>query len=289
MKAVDLLQAWLDARLTDPARAWLAEKSAQLAAGAPEKVAFAAFSAALRHAGKEPLRPDPAALAAAGAAVEGWDPSAWTLADAARIRLLLALPPGAGSARTLLQIHQTADVGEAVALQRALPLLPDPGAHMAWAREGIRSNIQAVFEAIALRNPYPAGHFDDIGWNQMVTKTFFLESPLELVFGLDRRANAALGQILADLAFERWAAGRGFSPLLWRCVGPVAHAVPRAFAALEKALADAGPGAHRRAAALALKACPAPEAARLLASKPDLAAAVEGGALTWETLHARQP
>ncbi len=291
MKASDLLQSWLDARLPAPALAWLGEKSAQLAAGAPEKTAFAAFSAAVRHAGKEPLRLGASELRDAALAVEGWDPSGWTAADAARIRLLLALPPGAASARTILQIHQTADVAEAAALQKSLPLLPDPEAHMAWAREGIRSNIQVVFEAIALRNPYPAKHFDEIGWNQMVTKTFFLESPLELVWGLDRRANAALGQILTDLAYERWAAGRGFSPWLWRCVGPVAHTVPggRAFAALEKTLADMGPEAHRRAAALALAACPAPEAARLLATKPDLAAAVAGGALTWETLNVRQP
>lgn len=310
MKAQDLIHTWLASRLPAAALAWLGEKSSQLSAGAPEKVAFTSFSAAVRHTGKDPLNLDGAALQAAAAAVEGWNPSDWTVDQAARIRLLLALPPGEASARIILQIHQTADVAEAIALQKALPLLPDPEAHMAWAREGIRSNIQGVFEAVTLRNPYPAKHFDETGWNQMVTKTFFMESPLEEVWGLDRRANAALGQILADLAFERWAAGRTFSPMLWRCVGPVAHLVPggRAFAALEKALsapakrdamapdqlgeqAGKGHAAGRNAAALALCACPAPEAARLLAARPalaDLAAAVKSGALTWENFHARQ-
>ena len=70
-------------------------------------------------------------------------------------------------------------MGESVALQKALALLADPQAHMHWAREGIRSNLKVVYEAIVLRNPYPARHFDETGWNQMVSKTFFMESPLE--------------------------------------------------------------------------------------------------------------
>jgi hypothetical protein len=120
-----------------------------------------------------------------------------------------------------------------------------------------------------------------------VTKTFFVDSPLEEVWGLDRRVNPALGRILADLAFERWAAGRTFGPMLWRCVGPVADA--RGLEALRKALTG-GDAVHRSAAALALSACKDPEAARILQSAPAPAsaavAAAKSGALTWENLHA---
>lgn len=309
MKAPELIDRWLSARLKPEALAWIRDQAALFskgAAGASEKLIFHAFSAAVRHSGKGPLDLSAEDLAAAGQAVEGWDPSDWTLDIAARIRLLIALP--AGHARTILSLYQTADVAEAVALQKALPLLPEPEAHMHWAREGIRSNIKLVYEAITLRNPYPARHFDETGWNQMTTKTFFMESPLEAVWGLDARANPALGQILVDLAFERWAAGRTFSPQLWRCVGPVADKVPRGLAALEQALSGkayastpgqlgsgsdpvtpqhaAAPLAQRRAAALALSACKSPEAARLLAQAPDLAAAAKSGALSWETLNA---
>lgn len=306
MKPAALIRTWLAARLPAPALAWLDEKAAAFAAVAPDKVLFPAFSAAVRHSGKAPLSLSDADLAAAEAAVEGWNPSDWTLDQAARILLLASLPGGPDTARILLQMHQTADIGESVALQKSLPLLPDPTAHMHWAREGIRSNLKGVYEAIVLRNPYPARHFDEIGWNQLVSKTFFMESPLEAVWGLDSRANAALAQILTDLAYERWAAGRTFSPQLWRCVGPFARAVPgnRGLKALETALAgktiDAPPGqlgtaapgpggreAHRRAAALALVACKDPEAARILASAPDLAVAARSGALTWENLNAR--
>lgn len=287
MKPSELLSAWLSTRLSPEAMAWLKEKSAQIAAGAPEKTVSPAFSAAVRHSGKEPLDLGPADLKAAAAAVEGWNPSDWTCDQAARILLLLALPPGEASTRMLTRMYQTADVNEAVALQKALPLLPDPAAYMAWAREGVRSNIKLVYEALGLRNPYPALHFDETGWNQWVAKSFFMESPLEEVWGLDRRNNGALGRMLTDLAFERWAAGRTFGPLMWRCVGPVADSVPegRAFQALEKALKSSDP-AHRKAAALGLAACKAPEAARLLATAPDLASAVKSGKLTWETLNA---
>lgn len=304
MKPTALIRSWLAARLPAPALAWLDGKAAAFAAVAPDKTLFPAFSAAVRHSGKAPLSLPSADLAAAEAAVEGWNPSDWTLDQAARILLLASLPSGPDSARILLQLHQTADVGESVALQKALPLLPEPQAHMHWAREGIRSNLKVVYEAIVLRNPYPALYFDEIGWNQLVSKTFFMESPLEEVWGLDRRANAALARILTDLAYERWAAGRTFSPQLWRCVGPFARAVPagRAFKALETALAGRtiaapegqlgtaapGPGgreAHRRAAGLALAFCKDPVADRLLASAPDLAVAARSGALTWETLN----
>jgi hypothetical protein len=157
---------------------------------------------------------------------------------------------------------------------------------MARAREAIRSNVKLQFDAVAKRNPYAALHVDETGWNQMVTKTFFVDTPLDQVWGLDRRVNPALGRILTDLAFERWAAGRTFGPLLWRCVGPVADA--RGLEGLAKALASGAP-AERRAAALALASCKDPEAARILNATPDLAAAVRGGALTWENLHALHP
>jgi hypothetical protein len=281
-----LIQSWLAARLSPSASAWVGEKTALFAAGGPARSLFPAFSAAVRQSGKAPLALDAADLASARKAVEGWNPSDWTLDEAVRIRLLLALPDGQESAALMHQMYETADVGEAVALLKALPLLPSPELHMPRAREAIRSNVKLQFDAVALRNPYAALHVDETGWNQLVTKTFFVDSPLEEVWGLDRRVNPALGRILADLAFERWAAGRTFGPMLWRCVGPVAEA--RGLEALRKALTD-GDAVHRRAAALALSACKDPEAARILQATPAAAAAIaaaKSGALTWENLHA---
>ena len=53
-------------------------------------------------------------------AVPDWTPTDWTCAEAARILILLSLPPNPQSAQLMDQIYQTADVGEAVALQLRL-------------------------------------------------------------------------------------------------------------------------------------------------------------------------
>jgi hypothetical protein len=256
LPAPTLLLEWLKSRLAPSASAWLEEKASLLASDAPDKTVFASFSACIRHSGKAPLALDAAALAAARSAVPGWDPSDWTCDQAARIFLLTALPAGPGSARLMDKIYHTADVGEAVAMQKALAVLEFPEGHMARAREAVRSNIQAVFEAVALRNPYPALHFDEIGWNQLVVKTLFVEAPVHAIVDLDRRANAPLARMFADLAHERRAAGRPFNPELWRCVGP-----------------------------LALASCPDPRAALLLRAQPALAEAIRDGRLTWENFN----
>lgn len=284
MSAQTLLLDWLKSRLAPEGLAWLEERAALLATGAPDKTVYTSFSACVRHAGKGPLELDAAALAAARREVPDWDPSDWTRDQAARIFLLLCLPPGPASAKLIDQMWQTADVGEAVAIQKASAVLAYPEGHMARSREALRSNIQAVFEAITVRNPYPALHFDTVGWNQMVVKTFFVGVPLSAITGLDRRANPPLARMLADLAHERWAAGRAFAPDLWRCVGPCAD--ERALADLEKVLATGAP-AEKRAAALALKSCPDAKASAILARDPALAEAARNGSLTWENLHDR--
>jgi hypothetical protein len=281
LSAQTLLLDWLKSRLSPGALAWLTEKSSQLASGAPEKTVSLSFSACVRHSGKAPLALDAIALKAAREAVPGWNPSDWTCDEAARICLLLSLPPDAASASIMDRLWETADVSEAAALQKAVAVLGNPAGHLARAREALRTNIQAVFEAIALRNPYPALHFDDLGWNQMVVKTFFVNIPLDQVEGLDARVNPALSRMLSDLAHERWAAGRTFSPQLWRCVGPCAD--DRGLEDLKKALSR-GSAAEKRAAALALKSCPDPRAAQILKAEHALEQAVRDGSLTWETL-----
>jgi hypothetical protein len=282
LSAQTLLLDWLKTRIPPAGLAWLEERAALMATGASDKTIFASFSASVRHAGKAPLALSAADLEAARAAVPDWAPSDWTCDQAARVFLLLALPPGSESAQLMDQMWQTADMGEAVTLQKALAVLPYPEGHMARAREAIRSNIKSVFEAITVRNPYPALNFDTVGWNQMVVKTFFVDVPLSLVVGIDRRANPPLSRMLDDLAHERWAAGRPFPPDLWRCVGPCADA--KALADLKKVLSTGSP-IEKRAAALALKSCPDPQAAVILATNDALEKAARSGSLTWESLH----
>lgn len=214
--------AMLSSRLGPAEIGWLETAASRLRKEPVDNAIFTLFSSALRYSGKAPLSPDPHELDQANSLVPGWDPSDWTLDQAARIYLLLALPPTPESARSMDSLLQTADLGEALALHKALPLLPNPLEHLSRAREGARNNAKSIFEAVALRNPYPAAHFDESAWNQLVSKAVFVDSPLDRIYGLDQRANKRLNRILIDLVAERQAAGRPFTPLLYRCLGPCA-------------------------------------------------------------------
>jgi hypothetical protein len=120
--------------------------------------------------------------------------------------------------------------------------------------------MKLVFEAVALRNPYPAEALPEPAWNQMVLKALFVGSALDPIVGLDRRANPALARMLADYARERWAARRPVSPELWRCVGRFASG------ALLDDIArvlDQGDGAERDAALRSLEHASDPAARAL--------------------------
>lgn len=272
-----LLREWLGRRLDAEAIGWLDGACGKIAGGAPERVFFVSFSGAVRRTGKDDLKLSPADLEAARSARPGWDPSGWSCDQAARAAVVLALPSSDADAwrGTLEKTFRNADLGEAVALYQTLPLMPHPEAFVASAAEGVRSNIRAVFEAIAHRNPYPAERFSPEAWNQMVLKALFIGSRLAPIQRLDERANPELMTMLIDYAHERWAAERPVSPELWRCVGPYADA--RAVADLEKVLRG-GEEPERRAAALALAACSRPEARALLAAHQEL----DPGKLSWE-------
>lgn len=284
MHAREWILLQLKTRMTPASFAWLAETAEKIASGAKDRVVFSSFGLALRHAGKEPLRPAAPALAEAGRIVPGWNPQDWTCDQAARIFLLLSIPPGPDCLRLLDQLYQTSDLGESQALLKALALMPSPADHLPMAREGARSNVKMQFESVALRNPYPAAYFDQGSWNQLVAKALFVDSPLKEIFGLDTRCNPDLSRMLVDYVLERRAAGRSFDPQLWRCVGRFADG--NGLAALAKSYAeDRMPG--KRAAALALLANGQPAAVYILEGNPALASEARTGELTWENFNDR--
>ncbi len=277
----DLLHCWLSRHVASEGLIWLDEKRSQIAGGGTARVFFTAFSAVPRYTGKKDLELTREDWQAAEV-VTGWTPSHWSVAQAARTLLILALPQDDGEQylRVLEQLFTTADVGELVALYQSLPLLPYRERHLARAAEGIRSNMSSVFNAVALRNPYPADYFDEPAWNQMVLKAVFVGSPLHLIWGLDRRANSELARMLIDYAHERWAAKRPVTPELWRLVGPFADA--GTIADLEKVL-NQPDAAQQEAAALACSQSPSPEVQALLECRPDLHALIQEGRLTWNS------
>jgi hypothetical protein len=279
----DLLQSWLTRRLTDQGREWLGATLAKVAQPGDDKALYVALGLVPRKLGKADLTLGSDELEAAAAARRCWDPRGWSVDQAARVLLLL----GAAEVEPdrfpdlLDTLCATADVGELVAIYRGLPLYPRPDSLVTRAGEGARSNMRALFEAVAHRNPFPREQFAEPAWNHMVLKALFIGSTLYPIQGLDVRANRNLACMLRDFAHERWSAGRPVSPELWRCVAPYAEgeALDDLAKALEMDEAGGAPGA-----ALALAANGGAGACEVLARAPELAAAIESGRLSWETL-----
>jgi len=225
MTPATLIDQWLARRAAPGQIEWLGGVISQAARGALGPVALG-FSQMPRRLGSGPLQLSEAEISQASEAKPGWKPGRWTLDELGRARLVLEL--GGLDANTyqslLSSLFDDADWAEQVALYKALPILARPETLIARGAEGIRSNIKPVFEAVALDNPFPAEHFAEAQFNQLVLKCLFVESPLLRVHGLDQRLNPTLARMLCDYARERWAAGRKVSPELWRGVGPVANA-----------------------------------------------------------------
>lgn len=161
-----------------------------------------AFSGAGRRLGSAQLAPVEPALADSPAhrAVAGR-----ALDEAGRVALLLAAPDAPALAR---ELFLRGDAREKQAVLRALPLLPGPAALLDVAVEACRSSVQTIFEAIACENPFPADHFPDAAFNQLVLKALFIETRVARIDGLERRANPELLRMVQGYESERRAAGR---------------------------------------------------------------------------------
>jgi len=282
MTPAQALEQWLIARLPGDAAEWLKSSAQWLRDGGGDKDLYMSVSLVPRKIGKADLALSAAELGQATAVRPGWDPRDWSLDQAARVHLLLAAgSDGATFSRRLDQLCATADVGELVAFYRGLPLYPDQPRHVLRAAEGVRTNMKAVFQAVAHRNPYPSEQLAEPAWNQMVLKALFIGALLDPIVGLDRRANPALARMLCDYAHERWAAGRPISPELWRCVGP--HARGDMLADLRRVL-EKGTDPERAAAALALSTSPDPAASGLLWAYPELSVAVSNHKISWQAI-----
>lgn len=279
--SLELLRGWLARQLDEPAAAWLDEQLA--AAGTDDRRLYLAIGLAPRKLGKGDLDLEADDYAAAAAVRPGWDPSGWSIDQAARIALLLVASADTGSFATKFeQLCTTADVRELIAFYRGLPLYPAPERYVGRAAEGVRTNMKAVFEAIAHRNPYPAEQFSEHVWNHMVLKAVFIGSALHPIQDFDRRRNGELARTLIDYAHERWAAGRDITPELWRAVGPFVDASMHDD--FRRVLRDGTP-LERQAAVLALRERPDAGAGPLLDREGDLVAAVDSGRVSWETVY----
>lgn len=191
---------WPRRQLPPQAPQWLGQV-AKLEGGGAERDLHVALGMAPRRLGRADLQFGDQDLRAAERVRPGWDPRGWSVDEAARIVLLRgAGGDGETFAARFSDLRRTADAAEAIALYRGLPLYPGPERLEPQAAEGVRTNMRAVFEAVAHRNPYPRERFDDNRWNQMVLRALFIGGALLPIQGLKERANPMLARILCDYA-----------------------------------------------------------------------------------------
>ena len=137
-----------------------------------------AFALATRQTGQAPPQPDGADASRLRAAGVTWSVAPWGLDGLARSALLLRAAAGLapGEVEALVeQCYFQGDTRERQAVLRALALLPEPARFVPLAVEACRTSVQPVFEAIACENPFPARHFPESSFNQMVLKAMFIE------------------------------------------------------------------------------------------------------------------
>ena len=282
-KLQQTIRKWLKNRLDNNNFHKLNSAFENLRGDAEDWEVFSSFSLASRYTGKEPLDLTPDELNEATILRSGWMPGTWTTDQLARTLLLLGLAEREKQEflDKLDKLFTSSDLGEGVALYQSLPVLPYPKDLTERAAEGIRTNITSIFNAIALRNPYPADFFDDDAWNQMILKSLFVGSPLYPVLGVDTRANEPLAQMLVDYAHERRAAGREVSPELWRPAGPFID--DDIAQDIEKEL-NHDSAIHRHAAIIALIDSSSDAAGKLLKKYDSLRKEVESKNIDWNII-----
>jgi hypothetical protein len=138
-------------------------------------------------------------------------PHGWGVDECGRALLLLVAldqrPPVEHPA-LVGELYRTGEIRERQAVLRVLAALPDPERFCALAIDAVRANALSEIEAIACENPYPAGHFPEEGFNQMVLKCLFNGIGLRRIVGLAARRTPELARMVAALVDERRAAGR---------------------------------------------------------------------------------
>jgi hypothetical protein len=210
MAAIALLRRWLAGVAAAEAIAWLDTEIERQRAGLDERRLGIALGLAKRKLGRLDLVLPHEELAAAEALRRGWQPQFWSTDEAGRVALLLATHYGddRAFAARLDKLCVTAEVTEHVSYLKGFATFPAGDALHGRAREGVRSSIAPIFEAIACCNPYPFDYFDQAAWNQMVVKCVFVGARIDTIVGLHARRNPELIRMLRDFVAERNAADR---------------------------------------------------------------------------------
>ena len=278
MNVTEIFDEIIAAHATDPERQWLNSKT-----GGSTNERLTAFVATPRFIARRTVQISDDTRAQLAEQVPGWQLDTWTLDRLCRVFLLLHVEHSdqAMYIQRIETLFDTAELQELVALYSALPVLAYPEHWLFRATEAVRSNMGPVFDALAFGNPYPAEHFSQAAWNQLVLKCIFNDKPIHRIVGLDRRANQQLANNLSDFAHERWAAGRQVPPQVWRLVSRFMD--DTLFEDI-KTLSDSPVLQNQQAAALVLAETSYAPARPKFQAQPDWQKAVADGTLSWQKL-----
>ena len=206
-----VLRELVERRIEPPAREWLARARAA-AGGEPDRgTLHEVFTSSTRRLGRVRLAPTGEEITRLAAAGVSWPVGTWGADELGRAALVVGAAahlPEAELEALVDECYRQGDGAERQAVLRALPLLPAPERFLEIAVDSCRSHIQPLFEAIACENPYPARHFPELNFNQMVLKVLFTGVSVARIIGLEDRVTPELGRMAADFASERRAAGR---------------------------------------------------------------------------------
>lgn len=206
-----------------------------------------------------------------------------SLSDVGRMYLLSELldKKGGEYEEAVVKLIEVADAEELAVFLKFIAFLPSPEIFRNTAAQALRTNIEPVFDAIALRNPYGRFYFNDQQWNQMYLKAAFMQRPLLQIEGVEERANTELSRIISDYAHERWAASRDIDPHIWR---------PAGFKPAEKTYADMkylmedGSAVEMKAAVLVCESSQDPALRSLIGDKQEWLKQIHDGTLNWNNL-----
>jgi hypothetical protein len=208
--ATDLLRGWVGRTVQADAARWLDAEIERQRKAIDERRLGIALGLTGRRIGRADLSATPDDVAAAQVLRRRWRPDIWGTDESARVALLLATWNGDETAFAVRvdRLCATGELTEHVACLKGFAVFPAPAPLLSRARAAVRSSVQPLFEAIACHNPYPADHFDDAIYNQMVIKCVFSGVPIGTIVGLDERRSDELVRMMRDLASERRVAGR---------------------------------------------------------------------------------
>lgn len=226
---VDLLQGWLKQASSPDASQWLAGEIDCQRIALDERRLGMAIGAAGRRIGRKQLWLSATDIATAQALYKRWRPDTWSTDVAARVALMLSTwraNDGVRFATLIDRLCLTAELTEHVACLKGFAVFPAPRKLLTQARAAVRSSAQAVFEAIACHNPYPADHFDADAFNHMVVKCVFSGVPMDAIVGLNERRNHELVRMMRALVSERHAAARAVPDAVYQWIADASTSNP---------------------------------------------------------------